>query len=451
MATRLETLLATGELQRAAAREDVRTQADLARAIGLSRNAYEKCKARILKRGRPFPSFDELKRAGAMYRDLDTNIENSIPDQGQAVPGTKWPNVAAFDAGLEVPAAGHSVPRTLADDLAERRHRSEVASLKARLREAMDKLEQCQYELATAVAANDALHVVEPIRPRERTSGLREATAVALASDWHIEETVDAEAVNGVNRYDLTIARRRVERYFESVPYLTNYHRGHFQIRDMVLWLGGDLITGYLREEDLESNSLSPTQAIATLHSWIVEGIRSVLARTEGIETLRVVCNSGNHGRLTKKVQPRTREANSIEWLMYQMLAREFADDPRVRFILPHGVHTYLQIYDMVVRFTHGDATKYGGGIGGIMIPIRKAIARWETVRHADLNIMGHYHSKHFLRDLIVNGSLIGYNEFALDIAAPFEEPQQCFFLVDKVRGVTMPADIWPEERLVAA
>lgn len=333
-------------------------------------------------------------------------------------------------------------PRTIADDLKERAARAEISSLKSRLKDALDQLEQTRFELATAIAANDARADVEPIVPRERSSVLREATFVALASDWHIESTVTSEQVNGVNEYNLDIARHRVERYFSGASYLARYHADHFAIRDGILWLGGDLITGYLHPDNVETNSLSPVQAIATLQGWISDGIRSMLAGTE-VDVLRVICNSGNHGRITDKMRAASREASSIEWLLYHQLAREFSDEPRVRFTLPAGAFTYVQVYNHTIRFSHGDDTKYGGGVGGIMIPLRKAIARWQTVRHADLNVIGHYHAYHDLPDLVVNGSLIGYDAYAMSIGAMYEEPQQGFFLMDSKRGKTMPASVW--------
>ncbi len=378
-------------------------------------------------------SFERL-RAGIAHRDVkpsNSDFADEEPTHERA---------PVFDVTDAAPLP------TPADHLAARRERSQVSDLKAQLKDALDALERCQFERDTAIGVLDVRDTVEPIRPREHTSGLREATAVALASDWHIEERVDAATVNGVNEFNLSIARRRVERYFEGLAYLIRYHRGHFAIRDLLLWLGGDLITGYLREENLEHNELSPVQAIAELHSWIEPGIRHVLAECQEIEHANVVCNSGNHGRLTEKVRPSTREANSIEWLLYAMLARTFANEPRVSFTLPAGSQTYVDVYDWTIRFTHGDETKFGGGVGGIMIPIRKAIAKWQTVRSAHLTCMGHYHQEHFLRDLVVNGSLVGYGPYSLSIACPFEEPRQAFFLMDKHRGITMPSTIWLEE-----
>lgn len=357
--------------------------------------------------------------------------------------GLRPPLVAK--AELDKPGLDNPRPPSLDDDLANRRQRAEIADLKARLQRTLDALEQTRFELATATAANDARREVEPIVPRERTSMMREATFVALASDRHIESTVTSEQVNGVNEYNLEIAKRRVERYFGGAAYLARYHADHFAIRDGILWLGGDLITGYLHPDNVETNSLSPVQAIATLQGWLADGIRSMLEGT-GVDTLRVICNSGNHGRITDKMRAASREASSIEWLLYHQLAREFADEPRVQFTLPAGSFTYVRVYGKTIRFSHGDDTKYGGGVGGIMIPIRKAIARWQTVRHADLNVIGHYHAYHDLPDLVVNGSLIGYDAYAMSIGAMYEEPQQGFFLMDSKRGKTMPASIWVKD-----
>lgn len=335
--------------------------------------------------------------------------------------------------------------RIAQDLLGQRRLKQENLSLKSRLASTLKALEQCKYEFDTAVKVERARESVKPIKPREIKSGTREATWVALASDWHVEETVEPDKVNGVNSYNLIIARNRVERYFSGVSWLANYHADKFKLRDGILWLGGDLITGYLREENLEDNQCSPVVAVARLVEWISEGIRHLL-KTTNTELIKVICNSGNHGRLTKKVQPATREANSLEWLLYKMLAREFANEPRIEFVLPHGVHTYAQVYDLTVRFTHGDACKYGGGVGGVMIPIQKALYRWDTVRHAHITNMGHFHSYHDLNDLVINGSLIGYNTYALEIGAKYEEPKQAFYLIDSKRGKTFPATVWVKD-----
>lgn len=95
---------------------------------------------------------------------------------------------------------------------------------------------------------------------REKTSGLRDCTAVVLASDWHVEEEVDPESIAGRNQYNLEIAEQRIDRFFNSIIWNVQHQRSskHLAIRDMVLWLGGDLMSGYIHEELQEGNQLSP-------------------------------------------------------------------------------------------------------------------------------------------------------------------------------------------------
>jgi hypothetical protein len=405
----LKEMLASGRLQKLSLK--CKTQKELANRLGLSEDAYTKAARRIRDSGISFPTFIELQ--GIMPAS-NTKPNNNPPTAAEIVE----------------------------DELSKRKERARASALESKLKSVLEELEKCKLELSTVTEAREHHHVVTPIKPREKSGKLREATAVALASDWHIEETVEPEMVNGVNEYNVDIARTRVQRFFEGLLYMIGYHTGRFAIRDLLLWLGGDLITGYLREENLEANGLSPVQAIAILHVWLAEGIRSILKNTK-LELLTIVCNSGNHGRLTDKIRPGTRERNSIEWLLYTELAREFKDEKRVKFVLPRGSQTYINVYDFTIRFLHGDDVNYKGGVGGITIPLYKALARWETVRHAHLTCLGHFHQYHDLSDLVVNGSLIGFNPYALSIGARYEVPRQAFFLIDKKRGKTFPADIW--------
>jgi hypothetical protein len=85
----------------------------------------------------------------------------------------------------------------------------------------------------------------------------------------------------------------------------------------------------------------------------------------------------------------------------------------------------------------------YGGGVGSIYIPVRKAIAQWQKIKPANLDVFGHFHNYKIDGDLFVlNGSLIGFNAFALAIKADYEKPRQAFFLIDKKRGKTVHCPI---------
>lgn len=332
------------------------------------------------------------------------------------------------------------------DAVAEHRLQTRVRDLESRCRTLVSDLSDARAHL-DLVREVEAAERPSPIVCRDRSRlPRREATALACASDWHLEEEVDPAKVAGRNRYNLEIAEQRVRRFFESVRWATTYNRSAFTIRDLVLWLGGDLITGYLHPDNVETNQLSPVNAIAFALAHIEAGIRYLLEDPE-LERIVIPCNDGNHGRLTEKMRVAARTDNSIEWLLYTMLARTFANEPRVTFDVARGSHVYLDVYGRTIRFTHGDDTRYGGGVGGVTIPIYKALARWDTVRRADLTVMGHYHQLTSLRDLIINGSLIGHSPYALSIGARFEEPAQAFTIIDSLRGKSVSVPLWVASR----
>lgn len=282
---------------------------------------------------------------------------------------------------------------------------------------------------------------------REKTSGMREMTAVVLASDWHVEEPVEPESVAYRNAYDLEIAAKRVEKFFRGIIWNIEHHRASkkLAIRDLLLWLGGDLMTGYIHPELVESNLLSPTETVRWLLPRIRDGVATLL-ETLALDSLVVPCSFGNHGRTTDKPRISTGYANSYEWLMYHSLADEFRRDKRVRFEITNSPHQYVQVYDHVLHFHHGDDVKYQGGVGGLGIPLLKAVPMWDLVKKADIHCIGHHHTLRDYGRVVVNGSLIGYGPYSQRIRAEFEAPGQMLFYVDKKRGKAMVTHLWVDD-----
>lgn len=324
--------------------------------------------------------------------------------------------------------------------VALQRARAEAADLRRRLRDALHEVGIAD-ERAALVGELSAGELT-PIRFRAAPKSRRRATAVVLASDWHIEEVVRPEAVEWRNAYSPAVAQRRVERMAQGIMWLTSMHRERFAIDDLVLWLGGDLISGYLHEELEETNALTPVEATLFAQQLIVGMVDMLLA--EGtFERIRIPCNTGNHGRTTRRTRFKTRVKNSYEYLIYRRLADHYASDPRVEIEIAGGSHLYLEVYGQTLRFHHGDDVKYWGGVGGLSIPLNKAIAKWQGFRRADLTCVGHFHQYLHGTDWCVNGSLKGYDEFSLAIKADYEPPRQAYFLLDAERGRCCKSPIW--------
>jgi|SRR6478609_989020 len=319
----------------------------------------------------------------------------------------------------------------------ERRLKAEHADLVDRLREA-----EARNRFITEI--DRPIHIPK-IRRRETKSGIREGTAVILASDWHVEENVYPEAVAGRNSYNLKIAEARAERFFHGIEWLLDFGRTEFSLRDVILWLGGDLITGYIHEELQEDNDLSPVEAVLFLKKLLTKGIKTLLL-DPAIEQLTIPCSYGNHGRITAKRRIKTGAKNSYEWLLYNILKEDFADEKRVRFVVDQSAHQYVEAYDFNLHFHHGDEVKFGGGIGGLSVPLNKRVFKWDGVKRADYHHIGHFHQLTDLGRTVVNGSLIGYSEYAMSIGADYEAPQQAMYILDSKRGKCMNTPLWVDE-----
>jgi hypothetical protein len=183
-------------------------------------------------------------------------------------------------------------------------------------------------------------------------------------------------------------------------------------------------------------------QACEWLQERIEKMLRRILAETS-FERIVIPCNDGNHGRLTQKMRVSTRTANSLEWLLYKTLASRFVDEPRLQFQIAAGEWNFLDIFDHTLGLFHGDSVRYQGGVGGIMIPMRKALNEMRKYRKVDSFAFGHFHQYLPLPEMTGNGSGIGLGPYSMSIKAAPEPRQQAFFLIDSVRGKCNQTPIW--------
>lgn len=273
----------------------------------------------------------------------------------------------------------------------------------------------------------------------------REATAIALASDWHMEELVTLEQTNGLNSHNLTTADTRARWFFKNTTKLVVKESRSTNIKNLILWIGGDMISGSIHGDLAEGNELGPMDAIALAQDTLAGGIEQLLKDLPGVQ-LTVIFSSGNHGRTTDEQRWATEHENSLEFLMAHSIAWFFRGNPRVRFVRDKSLLTYVEVHGRLIRFLHGHAINYGGGVGGITIPALKAISNWDRGRQAYLTMFGHFHSLHFHPNFVCNGSALGFSAYSMAIKAAYEPPQQAFCLIDAKHGLTVRAPILLEE-----
>jgi hypothetical protein len=319
----------------------------------------------------------------------------------------------------------------LASDAELARARGELAAYRSRYKAA---LEQIDKERARA----DALVQLQNVRPVRRTHAKRgkgkrhNATMVFMLSDVHCEERVDPATVNGENEYSLDVCDRRLAELERRLFQMLDHERHLASISRMVVWLGGDFITGHIHPDCAEVAQLSPPNATR----WISQRLRGLIdAIAERVDSVVVATNAGNHGRSTEKNRIATELDHSWEQLMFYTLQRE-EKNANVEWQIATGHLGYVDLDGFILRTTHGHSIRYAGGVYGLALPASKAIAAWDAHHRADLTIFGHYHTWGWLRGgrYVSNGSVIGHSPYAVQIKASPERPCQGIVVIDHGR-----------------
>lgn len=322
--------------------------------------------------------------------------------------------------------------------------RRDVNRLKAKLSEAQSDNESLLQLVDMLEKRQQLYDTLESERRNETWEAERKKkpgphSAIVLASDWHFEEVVQADQVHNLNAYNPQIAEARVKHFFsKTAEYWDRYTAG---AEEMIFAVLGDMITGFIHEELEETNSMPPTDAALMVRDLILDGIQ-FLKKNTNAKRIVVPCCFGNHSRTTKKTRVKTGWRHSFEYGIYNHMARTLEKEKRVRVITTRGRSIILDSHGRKVRFHHGDDVRYGGGVGGITIPLNKKIAGWNRSIPVDLDCLGHFHSFTFGGNFLVNGSLIGMSEYGLSLGVGMEPPTQAFAVFDGRHGVRTIAKI---------
>lgn len=267
-------------------------------------------------------------------------------------------------------------------------------------------------------------------------------TPMLFLSDWHYGEQVDPEQVFGSNKFDRTTAIQRLKHTVVTATELLNVHLAHPKYPGLVLVLGGDMINGSLHEDSAFSDEVPPLMQAYEMSKHLSDSVAFLAYHFALIE---VYCVPGNHGRITRKPWSKFYAHQNLDWLCYKMTADNCAKLKNVRFHAPPARDLTFNVANRRFRLTHGDQFKGGDGIIGPLGPVIRGDARKRITasmmpgqpEQYDTLLCGHFHQLVMLPRLIINGSGKGYDEFALQIGATWEPPQQALWTVHPKHGIT--------------
>ena len=369
-----------------------------------------------------------------LKKNLDTPIEDVVtlfPDRSFNSVHVKWKRMRQGSKGsLDIEG-----------DIERMSQKEEKKDIEKKYKKSLQVIKELQQINDFAAQIKRGTETFK-ITKNNSSSNKSEATAFLIASDWHMEEEVKKDKVNGLNEFNLTIASQRAECFFKNGLRLVDINAREVTIKEIVVALIGDFASGNIHEELLETCQLQPMDAILFAQKHIIAGLEYLLQNSA--YNITVPCIVGNHMRITEKVHHSTEQENSLEYLMYKNIAQYFRNEKRITFIIPNSDDCYLPVYGFTVRFVHGHQFRFGGGVGGVTIPLIKWLNIQNGNIHADYTILGHYHQYFSGKNFICNGSLIGFNTYSKKFG--YEPPKQAFFLIDSRFGKTVEAPILLEQ-----
>lgn len=337
--------------------------------------------------------------------------------------------------------------------LAESVERNRTEPLRQRIKEQKADIRLLSSEIAGLVKRLNVLESIDNIEVhapkwlsrKPAKSATHRAIPTLMLSDCHWDEVVNPDEVEGVNCYDRRIAVKRLQKVIEGTIDITKNYFSGLQYDGLSLFLGGDMLSGNIHEELLQTNE---DTVIGSVDFWVDHLVGAIEALADAFGRVAVAGVVGNHGRNSRKPRSKLRVRDNFDWMLYRIAARALAKDSRVTFQIPESADCDVKIYDTTYRLSHGDQFRGGSGIAGPQTPLalgryRKAMRQMSLNRIFDWLVIGHWHTLIFGKGLIVNGTLRGYDEYSYTSNFDFERPQQACFITTPTNGLSFPFAIY--------
>lgn len=282
--------------------------------------------------------------------------------------------------------------------------------------------------------------VTSPKPRTKKNSGSSEEELILNLGDIHAGEVVRAEEMNGINEYNFEIAVHRLKALADSVIDIAKNKLSGYKFRKLHILGLGDWISGTIHEELVESADGNIIEWTMNLAYVVAQMIRELAIEFEEIEFVGVV---GNHGRLHKKPRFKARYVN-WDYVCYQMLSALLAKQTNVKCTIPKSFWHIHEVNNHKFLIIHGD--NISSSLGIPWYGIQRMVANLKELLAAkdqkfDYMMLGHFHNYGLLDrvkgELVINGSLIGGNEFSVGKMFTSSEACQHFCGVHAKRGMT--------------
>jgi len=332
------------------------------------------------------------------------------------------------------------------------KHQDELKALRSQIAALTKELNESDDVRATVFALKDQdttppAWVLKP-SSKKRTSQI----PLLMLSDFHLGEYISGEEMDGINSFDIKVARERYRKLIEKTITLSRDHMGLVQPEypGIVYLRGGDLIAGMIHDlhETNDRKALAAVKELVALERWGLEQLKAFFGK------VFVVSTPGNHGRDSEKPHSKEVVARSFDIQAAEMLELIYENDPAFTFWNPPSGDALFRIKGSLIGATHGDRIGTGGGRGflGAVGPIMRGAKMFREYyaalgKNIDVVFMGHYHTSCELPgNIFANGCVCGVSQYSRQFRfVPRPAVQWLVFFGD--HGITARWEIQLAER----
>ena len=244
--------------------------------------------------------------------------------------------------------------------------------------------------------------------------------AVLCLSDWHCGAIVEASEWN---EFNVNILRNRVETIIEK----TLYHCKKNDVKQLIVEINGDMCEGLINVSNrvqAEENVINQLIIVSDILSQAIGKL------ADNLPKIKVVCTTGNHGRLVPDKNASIGKDN-IERLLQEFLPLKLANYTNISFMFSDYDYICYDIGGKIICMSHGQYDKVNNAIENFV--------KLYQVVPQEIHL-GHTHSFKDINNsnirIVVNGSLKGADEYAVSVCREVNKPSQTLIIYGMDRAV---------------
>lgn len=294
------------------------------------------------------------------------------------------------------------------------------------------------------------LKSAKPFKPKAFKGKVIDETLVLMLSDNHCDQVVTPEEVDGLEDYNFPISVRRHEVLVEELIEWTQNSLANFRFKKLVIMGLGDYTSGQIHGHVNRSyfgDQFTNDLAIAQLFAQMFRELSSYF------EEIEIVSITGNHGRLTEKIEftKQAVEANH-DTLIMKIAEIHCQNCGNIKFEFPAGLSTIKEIEGWNFALHHQHGKKSGGKVwnqaerkAATLVPLHQGRIHYFCG--------GHFHQSGEApanggARMIGNGAMLACDQYSYQNLDASGIPCQIIFGVHKKNRVTwrLPIQVRTED-----